>query len=92
MHTRFRDHTLRIFRKHNMEPLAFFSPTDGANTEDTLIYLLGFESREAAEAAWTAFRADPEWQQVKAASEANGTVVEKTESVFLTAAPYSPMS
>ena len=35
---------------------------------------------------------DPEWQKVSAASEANGRLLTKApESVFLTAADYSPL-
>ena len=47
-------------------------------------------SRDAATANWAAFRDDPEWKQVSAASEANGKLVEKTESTFLQLTDFSP--
>ena len=37
------------------------------------------------------FSSDLEWQKVKAASEANGPIVTKVESVFVKATDYSPM-
>jgi hypothetical protein len=52
--------------------------------------VLAHQSREAAKASWAAFQADPEWQAVKAASEANGKIVLKTDSTFLAAADFSP--
>ena len=55
-----------------------------------VLAILKHPSREAATANWAAFRADPEWQQVSAASEANGKLVEKTESTFLQLTDFSP--
>jgi len=57
----------------------------------TLIYILEHRSRDEAKKSWAAFSADPEWQKAKAASEANGRIVAKAESVFLTATDYSPI-
>ena len=50
-----------------------------------------FPSREAREASWKAFQADPEWVKAKTASEVNGKLVEKVESVFLKPTDYSPI-
>jgi hypothetical protein len=88
---RFRDHTIAIFEKHGMASVAYWVPLDvkdGAG--EKLIYLLRHPSREEAARNWAAFRADPEWQAVAKASEANGKIVIKTESVFLAPADYSP--
>ncbi len=59
--------------------------------ENTLIYIIAHESREAAKKNWDGFRADPEWQQVSKASEADGKIVEKVESVYMDATDYSPI-
>ena len=56
----------------------------------TLIYLISHPSREAATANWQAFRNDPEWQKVQTASEANGKIVEKVDSTFMTLTDFSP--
>jgi hypothetical protein len=66
-------------------------PIEGPESHNTLIYILEHPSREAAKANWAAFRDDPEWQKVKAESEAQGPLTTKVESVFMAATDYSPM-
>lgn len=87
---RFREHTMDIFRRHGMESVAYWTPTDEPLKGRTLFYILRHPSREAATANWAAFRADPEWKQVSAASEANGKLVEKVDSTFLKLTNFSP--
>jgi hypothetical protein len=91
LHSRFRDHTLEIFKKHGMHSVAYFAPLDEPASKNTLIYILSFPSRDAAKKSWDEFRADPEWQKVAKESEASGKIVTKTESVFAEATDYSPM-
>ena len=55
LHARFRDHTIRIFRKHGMEIVGFWSPTSEDERDDILVYLLAHDSQEAANASWQAF-------------------------------------
>jgi len=85
---RFRENTTRIFKKHGMENVGYWVPTD---KPDVLIYILAHASKQAADASWAAFRADPEWDAVKKASEADGPIVQKVESVFMTPTDYSPL-
>lgn len=91
LHQRFRDHTLRIFQKHGMTNVVYLSPMDAPLSQNTLVYLLAHQSREEAKKSWAAFGADPEWKKVASESQANGRILEKVESVFLTATDYSPM-
>ena len=91
LHKRFRDHTMRIFKNHNMTNVAYFRPQDAPLSQNTLIYLISHPSREAAKANWAAFQQDPEWQKVANESQKNGKIVAKVESVFLDATDYSPM-
>jgi hypothetical protein len=86
LHKRFRDHTTRIFKKHGMESIGYWVPND---KPDVLVYILAHPSRDAAEASWKAFREDPEWIKVRTESEANGKIVDKVESVWLSATDYS---
>lgn len=88
LHKRFADHTMAIFEKHGMENIGYWTPMD---KENTLIYIIAHESREAAKENWNAFGADPEWQEAYQASREDGPIVEKVESVFMTSTPYSPM-
>lgn len=89
LQARFRDHTGAIFERHGMINVGYWTPAE-AKDGDKIYYFLKYPSREAAAASWKAFGADPEWQRVKQASEANGTLVDGVESVFLALADYSP--
>jgi NIPSNAP len=86
---RFREHTTKIFEKHSMKNIAYWTPMDEPQKSNTLIYILAHPSREAAAANWKAFSADPEWQSVQKASEANGKIVEKVDSTFMTLTDFS---
>ena len=85
---RFRNHTLRLFEKHGMANIGYWVPL--TNTENKLIYLLAYPSRQAREQAWKDFFADPAWQAVVKETESNGRLVSKVDSVFLTATDFSP--
>jgi hypothetical protein len=91
LHARFRTHTMRIFERHGMTNIGYWTPKDSPLAANTIIYVLSHESRDAAKKSWAAFGADPEWQRVKAASEAQGPIVSKVESMFLDATDYSPI-
>ncbi|MDD9894173.1 MAG: NIPSNAP family protein [Gammaproteobacteria bacterium] len=91
LHARFRDHTTRIFRKHGMEVIGYWSPTSEEEREDTLVYLLGHDSQEAANASWQAFIADPEWERVAEESNRNGQILGGIERKYMVATDYSPM-
>ena len=91
LHARFRDHTCKLFKKHGMELVGFWVPTDPKLAEQRLVYILAFPSREAADASWKAFRDDPDWKSAKSASEKDGVLVDRVESVFLNATDYSPV-
>jgi hypothetical protein len=92
LNTRFRDHTCALFQKHGMTLVGFWTPAPGQpGADNTLIYLLQHASKEAAEASWKAFRADPEWIKAKAASEVDGSLTEKVEGLGLLPTDYSPM-
>ena len=91
LQARFRNHTTRIFEKHGMTNVGYWVPQDEPAKSNTLIYVLAHESREAAKKSWDAFRADPEWQKVRAASEANGPIVTKVDSVYMDPTDYSTL-
>jgi hypothetical protein len=91
LHARFRNHTMRIFKKHGIENVIYFAPQDAPLSQNTLIYLIAHPSREAAKQNWAAFAKDPEWQKVAQETQVNGKIVAKVESVFLDATEYSPM-
>lgn len=87
---RFREHTMRLFERHGIRNVAYWTPVDEPLKDRTLFYILAHPSREAATANWNAFREDPEWQAVQKSSEANGKLVERVESTFLSLTDFSP--
>lgn len=92
LHKRFRDHTIKLFKKHGMEVVGFWGPTDKEKgSENTLVYVMAYSNREARDKAWRAFAADPEWQKARAESEKNGKLTDKVEYVILGATDYSPI-
>ena len=91
LHARFRDHTTRIFRKHGMEVIGYWSPTSEEEREDTLVYLLGHVNQAAADHAWQDFIADPDWARVAEESNRNGQILGGIERKYMIATDYSPM-
>lgn len=90
LEARFRDHTIKIFERHGMKSVAYWTPMDEPDKSNTLIYILQHPSREAAATNWEAFRNDPEWKSVKDKSEANGTLVDKVDSTYMSMTDFSP--
>ena len=90
VNARFRDHTRAIFDRHHMKSVGYWLPTEGQKA-GTFVYILEHPSREAADKNWAEFNADPEWQKVRAESEANGKLVANVESVFMAPTEYSPI-
>ncbi|MEO8481689.1 MAG: NIPSNAP family protein [Acidobacteriota bacterium] len=89
--TRFRDHTIRIFNRHGMESIGYWTPADAPGAGTTLVYIIAHASREQAVKNWAAFNADPEWVKVRADSNVDGNIVAKAESVFLNPVDFSPI-
>lgn len=85
---RFRQYTTKIFEKHGMENIGYWTPTDTTNKE--LIYILAYPDRAARDASWKAFGADPEWKAVVAKTEANGKLVDHVDQIFMTESDISP--
>ncbi len=72
LQARFRDHTIRIFNKHGMKNVGYWVPQDAPTKDNTLIYIISHDSREAAKKSWADFQADPEWKKVAAESQVDG--------------------
>jgi hypothetical protein len=93
---RFRDHTMKLFEKHGMTNIVYWTPIAGQKgAGETLIYLLAHKSVEAAKESFAGFRGDPVWQAALKASEekAGGSLTVKNgvKSLFVKATDYSPI-
>ena len=93
LQARFRDHTLKLFDKHGIKSVGYWTPIEGPTAGTTLVYLLEHPSREEARKNWADFGADPDWKKARADSETNagGTLTTKIDSVFLAPTDYSPL-
>jgi hypothetical protein len=87
---RFRNHTTKLFEKHGMKNIGYWLPMD--NKENKLIYILAYPSKEARDLSWKNFMTDPEWQKVQKATEANGKIVSKVESTFMSETDFSKLN
>ena len=89
---RFRNHTTRLFERHGMTNVGYWTAVSGDNAERTLVYILAYPSREAREASWKAFQADPVWQQVAKESQADGIrLAETVNSRYVVPTDFSPV-
>ncbi len=91
LHARFRDHTNKLFVKHGMELVGYWTPTTGENADHTLVYILAYPDKEARDKSWKAFVDDPDWKKAKAESEKDGVLVQKVIPQFLKPTDYSPI-
>lgn len=88
LHARFRNHTGTFFKKHGMTPVVYGKISDAPLSQNTMVYLLAFPSREAATKSWAEFRADQGWAAV---AKESGVGAVKVDSVFFEPTDYSPM-
>jgi hypothetical protein len=78
-----------LFEKHGMTGVGYWVPVDEPESQNTLVYLLAHESREAAAASWRAFGGDPEWRTMR---EAQPVTLTNLVSVFMSPTDFSPAS
>ena len=88
LHTRFATHTLRLFAKHGIDNIGYWTEVFG--TSNRLVYMLGYPSLGEREQSWAAFLKDPDWQTARTESEKNGTLVAKAYNQILRPTAYSP--
>ena len=92
LNARFRNHTLRLFERHGIQNVAYWTPTDEPDSASTLIYIIRHQSHPAAAASWKAFGADAEWKKVAEESQRDGKfLAESPKSVYMKATDYSPL-
>ncbi|CCG99919.1 NIPSNAP family containing protein [Fibrella aestuarina BUZ 2] len=89
--TRFRDHTRKLFRKHDMENVAYWLTETKNGEQPKLMYILAHPSEAEGKQHFDEFRKDKRWVKVKADSEVNGSLTTKVESLYLKPTDYSPI-
>jgi hypothetical protein len=71
--------------------VAYWFTVEEEGIQSKLVYILAHKNEETGRASFSAFRKDPDWIKARDASEANGKIVEKVESVYMNALPFSPI-
>jgi hypothetical protein len=90
---RFKTEVIPRMRRHEIDLVGAFVAASAASADDgKLTYMTRFANEEARQKAWASFGADPEWKAVKAASEANGPLMQsQTVTVLSPAWPGLPL-
>jgi len=91
LQARFRDHTSRLFEKHGIKNVGYWTNLAGGQS-DELYYLVAYDDLGARQPAWAAFIADPEWQEAYAESEKDGPLTHHTRNMLLSPTDWSPLA
>lgn len=91
LNARFQTLTLGLFARYNMQVVGFWTPSAPTEESGDLVYVMAFADQQALEQAWAAFRADPDWQAGRAASEVDGILAAKVVSTVMLPTAYSPL-
>lgn len=85
---RFETITLKIWEKHGIRQAGFWTTVLGPSNQ-TLTYMLAWESLAEREKKWAAFQADPEWIAARAETEKDGQIVSVIETSILQPTSFS---
>jgi hypothetical protein len=88
LNRRFETVTLKLWEKHGIRPVGFWTTTVGESNQD-LTYLLEWKDLAERERVWAAFQADAEWQKARADSENDGPIVAQITNSILQPTAYS---
>lgn len=88
-HQRFRDHALRIMKRHGFRIVDMWESDTGEKLE--FVYVLSWPDKDTMDARWKAFLADQEWIDIKKQSAAeSGELVREAAGRPLVRVAYSP--
>lgn len=87
---RFDTFTLKIWERYGIRPIGFWTTLIGESNQ-TLYYMLAWESLAERERIWNAFAADPEWLATRAETEKNGPLLASAKNEILTPTAFSKL-
>lgn len=87
-HVRFRDHAMRIMRRHDFRIVAMWETQNGDRTE--FAYLLEWPDEATMQDRWKRFLADEEWSRIKRESRGPQPMMGRIEDRTLKPVAYSP--
>jgi hypothetical protein len=77
----------QFFEKHGMKNVLFSTAVDPPLSQNTFVYIVSHESREAAKKSWEKVLGDPDFKAMLAKA---GRTTVKAESIFVNPTDYSP--
>ena len=90
LESRFRDTASKLLAKHDLKAVGYWVPEDAPASDNTFIYILAHPSREAAKKNWDAMFADPAFQEMVKAEQAN-KLVERVDATYIRPTDFSAM-
>ncbi len=87
---RFDTITLKIWERFGIRPVGFWTTLIGESNQ-TLYYLLAWESLAEREQKWNAFAADPEWIARRNETEKNGPLTQWLKNEILAPTSFSAL-
>lgn len=87
---RFENTTVRLFEKHGIKQVGFWTVTIGESNQD-LIYILQWDSLAEREKRFSAFQADPEWIEARRKSEENGPLLSSFSNSIMAPTSFSAL-
>ncbi|MGE0060177.1 MAG: NIPSNAP family protein [Dehalococcoidia bacterium] len=91
LQARFRDHTVKLFEKHGMKNIGYWTNSIGGKN-DELVYILAYNDLAHRQQCWSAFGGDPDWVAARNASEAEGPLVHHVENRIMNPTNFSPLA
>jgi hypothetical protein len=85
---RFDTVTLKLWDRHGIRQAGFWTTLIGPSNH-ALYYMIAWESLAEREKKWGVFQTDQEWIAARAASEADGPILERVENYFLQPTSFS---
>ncbi|MBK1657221.1 NIPSNAP family protein [Paracraurococcus ruber] len=86
-HARFRDHVVRIMRRHAFDIAGMWEARGEGGPE--FVYLLHWPDEASMAARWADFMADEEWSRIRAETTArHGDLVGRIENRVMCRTPY----
>ena len=67
LHSRFRDHTMKIFERHGIKNIGYWTSEVGEYS-DRLTYIVAFDDSGSRDKACDSFSNDPDFNKVREAS------------------------
>ena len=88
--TRFESATVKLFEKHGIKPIGFWTVAIGESNAD-FYYILKWDSLDERQLKFAAFAADPDWIAVRTRSEEAGPIVASISNTILTPTKFSAL-